>query len=146
MPHASIQFVWFFVFSSMVHYRFSITIFIFIYLFIWKKMKDLQITWTNFYSQQNIMFQLGNDTPLSIKWTATCLLQVPKNLAWGKQLAEIDSAGRTLTLLISGLYFITIWTQDYLQKPLLVNTIRHPICRCQLKFYHAKRKPYLYMV
>ncbi len=37
---------------------------------------------------------------------------------------------------------ITKWAQEYFQKPLLVNTIRRAICRCQLKIYHAKRKPY----
>ncbi len=33
---------------------------------------------------------------------------------------------------------ITKWAQEYCQKPLSVNTIRHAICRCQLKLYHAK--------
>ncbi len=33
---------------------------------------------------------------------------------------------------------ITKWAQEYFQKPLLVNTIRRAICRCQLKFYHAR--------
>ncbi len=33
--------------------------------------------------------------------------------------------------------------QEYFQKPLSVNTICHAICRCQLKLYHAKRKPYV---
>ncbi len=37
---------------------------------------------------------------------------------------------------------ITKWAQEYFQKPLSVNTI----CRCQLKLYHAKRKPYVNMV
>ncbi len=37
---------------------------------------------------------------------------------------------------------ISKWAQEYFQKPLLVNTIRCAICRCQLKLYHAKRKPY----
>ncbi len=41
---------------------------------------------------------------------------------------------------------ITIWAQEYFQKPLSVNTIRRAICRCQLKLYHAKRKPYVNMV
>ncbi len=41
---------------------------------------------------------------------------------------------------------ITKWAQEYLQKPLSVNRIRHAICRCQLKLYHAKRKPYVNMV
>ncbi len=41
---------------------------------------------------------------------------------------------------------ITKRAQEYFQKPLSVNTIRHAICRCQLKLYHAKRKPYVNMV
>ncbi len=41
---------------------------------------------------------------------------------------------------------ITKWAQEYFQKPLSVNTIHHTICRCQLKLYHAKRKPYVNMV
>ncbi len=41
---------------------------------------------------------------------------------------------------------ITKWAQEYFQKPLLVNTIRRAICRCQLKRYYAKRKPYVNMV
>ncbi len=41
---------------------------------------------------------------------------------------------------------ITKWAQEYLQKPVSVNTIRRAICRCQLKLYHAKRKPYVNMV
>ncbi len=32
------------------------------------------------------------------------------------------------------------------RKPLSINTIRRAICRCQLKLYHAKRKPYVNMV
>ncbi len=40
----------------------------------------------------------------------------------------------------------TKWAQEYFQKPLSVNTIRRAICRCQLKLYHAKRKPYVNMV
>ncbi len=41
---------------------------------------------------------------------------------------------------------ITKWAQEYFQKPLSVNTIHRAICRCQIKFYHAKRKPYVNMV
>ncbi len=41
---------------------------------------------------------------------------------------------------------ITKWAQEYFQKPLSVNTIRRAICRCQLRLYHAKRKPYVNMV
>ncbi len=38
---------------------------------------------------------------------------------------------------------ITKWAQEYFQKPL---SIRRAICRCQLKLYHEKRKPYVNMV
>ncbi len=41
---------------------------------------------------------------------------------------------------------ITKWAQEYFQKPLSVNTTCRAICRCQLKLYHAKRKPYVNMV
>ncbi len=41
---------------------------------------------------------------------------------------------------------ITKWTQEYFQKPLSVNTIHRAVCRCQLKLYNAKRKPYVKMV
>ncbi len=41
---------------------------------------------------------------------------------------------------------ITKWAPEYFQKPLSVNTIRRAICRCQLKLYHAKKKPYVNMV
>ncbi len=41
---------------------------------------------------------------------------------------------------------ITKWAQEYFDKPLLVNTIRHPIFRCHLKLYHAKIKSYVSIV
>ncbi len=41
---------------------------------------------------------------------------------------------------------ITKWAQKYFQKLLLVNTIHRAICRCQLKLYHVKMKPYVNMV
>ncbi len=41
---------------------------------------------------------------------------------------------------------ITKWAQEYFQKPLSVSTIRRAICRCQVKLYYAKRKPYVNMV
>ncbi len=41
---------------------------------------------------------------------------------------------------------ITKWAQEYFQKPPTVNTIHHAICRCQLKLYHAKRKPFVNIV
>ncbi len=48
--------------------------------------------------------------------------------------------------LIDSVIDITKWAQEYFQKPLSVNTIWIAICRCQLKLYHAKRKPYVNMV
>ncbi len=41
---------------------------------------------------------------------------------------------------------ITKWAQEYFQKPPTVNTIHQAICRCQLKLYHAKRKPFVNIV
>ncbi len=41
---------------------------------------------------------------------------------------------------------INEWAKEYFQKPLSVNTIHRAICRCQLKLYHLKRKPYVNMV
>ncbi len=38
------------------------------------------------------------------------------------------------------------WAQEYFQKPLSVKTTHRAICRCQLKLYHAKMKPYVNMV
>ncbi len=43
---------------------------------------------------------------------------------------------------LDSLIDITKWAQEYFQKPLSVNTIRRAICRCQIKLYNAKRKPY----
>ncbi len=40
---------------------------------------------------------------------------------------------------------VTKWAQEYFQKPLLVSTIRRAICRCQLKLFQAKIKPYVKM-
>ncbi len=55
-----------------------------------------------------------------------------------------EPSGDTASLI--GMIDISKWTQEYLQKPLSVNTIRRAICRCQLKLYHAKRKPYVNML
>ncbi len=52
----------------------------------------------------------------------------------------------SITHLHDSVIDITKWAQEYFQKPLSENTIRHAICRCQLKLYHAKRKPYVNMV
>lgn len=42
--------------------------------------------------------------------------------------------------------YVAKWAQGYFQKPVSVNTLRRAICRCQLKLYHAKRKPDVNMV
>ncbi len=41
---------------------------------------------------------------------------------------------------------ITTWAQEYFQKTLSVNTIHRAICRCRLKLYRSKNKPYLNMI
>ncbi len=41
---------------------------------------------------------------------------------------------------------ITTWAQEYFQKTLSVNTIHRAICRCRLKLYRSKKKPYLNMI
>ncbi len=41
---------------------------------------------------------------------------------------------------------ITTWAQEYFQKTLSVNTIHCDICRCRLKLYRSKKKPYLNMI
>ncbi len=51
-----------------------------------------------------------------------------------------------ITLRHDSVIDITKWAQEYFQKPLSVNTVRRAICRCQLKLYHAERKPYMNMV
>ncbi|MGL4878608.1 hypothetical protein [Paraclostridium dentum] len=38
---------------------------------------------------------------------------------------------------------ITAWAQEHFQKSLSVNTVRCAIQKCQIKLYHAKKKPYL---
>ncbi len=53
----------------------------------------------------------------------------------------LDNTASLIDMILS--FDITKWAQKYFQKPLSVNTIRRAICRCQLNFYHAKRKPYV---
>lgn len=38
---------------------------------------------------------------------------------------------------------ITTWAQEHFRKPLSVNTVRRNICKCKLKLYYAKWKPYV---
>lgn len=38
---------------------------------------------------------------------------------------------------------ITTWAQEYFRKPLSVTTVRRYICKCKLKLYYAKQKPFI---
>ena len=38
---------------------------------------------------------------------------------------------------------ITTWAQEHFRKPLSVNTVRRYICKCNLKLYYAKQKPFI---
>ncbi len=82
------------------------------------------------------MFKRRNLTLLSTKWAHF----------------KFDACNRSqksrhcITHLHDSVIDITKWAQEYFQKPLSVNKIRCAICRCQLKLYHAKRKPYVNMV
>ncbi len=58
----------------------------------------------------------------------------------------LDACGLRATYRHDSVIDISKWAQEYFQKPLSVNTMRCAICRCQLKLYHAKRKPYVNMV
>ncbi len=74
-----------------------------------------------------------------------CLRDKAENLCW---MPVVFGALRRhcITHRHDYLIDITKWAQEYIQKSLSVNTIRHAICRCQLKLYHAKSKPYVNMV
>ncbi len=48
--------------------------------------------------------------------------------------------------LISMILSLTLLNRPIILPENTVNTIRCAICRCQLKLYHAKRKPYVNMV
>ncbi len=73
-----------------------------------------------------------------------CIRDKAGNLCWMPLVfgPSDDTASLNGRILID----ITKWAQEYFQKPLSVNTIRRAIYRCQLKLYHAKRKPYVNMV
>ncbi len=69
--------------------------------------------------------------------------QIAKEINW----ALLDARGlRALTHWHDSVIDITKWAQEYLQKPLSINTTCRAICRCQIKLYCAKRKPYVNMV
>ncbi len=72
-----------------------------------------------------------------------CVRDKAEDLCWMP--VVFGPSGDTASL-IDSVIDITKWAQEYFQKPLSVNTIRRAICRCQLKLYHAKRKPFVNMV
>ncbi len=97
--------------------------------------------------------QISSSTVHNIikRFRETGEISVHKGQGWRPLLdAHAWSSGPQTTLHHSSAWFIVIditkWAQEYFQKPLSVNTIRCAICRCQLKLYHAKRKPYVNMV
>ncbi len=57
----------------------------------------------------------------------------------------LDARGHCIPHRHDSVIDITKWAQEYFQKPLSINTIHRAICICQLKLYHAKRKPYVKM-
>ncbi|XP_076588395.1 uncharacterized protein LOC143321716 isoform X2 [Chaetodon auriga] len=38
---------------------------------------------------------------------------------------------------------IASWAREHFGKPLSVNTVRRCLCKCKLRLYHARRKPYI---
>ncbi len=72
-----------------------------------------------------------------------CVRDKAEDLCWMPMV--FGPSGDTASL-IDSVIDITKWAQEYFQKPLSVNTIHRAICRCQLKLYHAKRKPFVNMV
>ncbi len=74
-----------------------------------------------------------------------CVRDKAEDLCWMPVVFR-PSDRHSITHLHDSVIDITKWAQEYFQKPLSENTIRHAICRCQLKLYHAKRKPYVNMV
>ncbi len=72
-----------------------------------------------------------------------CVRDKPEVLCW---MPVVFGPSDDTASLISMILSLTLLNQEYFQKPLSVNTIHRAICRCQLKLYHAKRKPYVNMV
>ncbi len=78
------------------------------------------------------------------KEKSLCVRDKAKDLCW---MPSDDALGQhCITHRHDSVIDITKWAQEYFQKSLSVNTIRHAICRCQLNLYHAKSKPYVNMV
>ncbi len=71
-----------------------------------------------------------------------CVRDKAEDLCWMP--VVFGSSDDTASLI--GMILSLTLLKEYFQKPLSVNTIRRTICWCQLKLYHAKRKPYVNMV
>ncbi len=97
------------------------------------------------------MFKWRNCTLLSTKWAHFKTGEISVRKGQGR-IPLLDARGlralrwHCITHRHDSVIDITKWAQEYFQKPLSVNTIRRVICRCQLKLYHAKRKPYVNIV
>ncbi len=77
---------------------------------------------------------------------ATSVKKVGKGATQGwKSFGPSDNTAALIGMILS-LTLLNGPMQECFQKPLSVNRIRHAICRCQPKLYHAKRKPYVNMV
>ncbi len=85
--------------------------------------------------------KMGRGSPICERVRKKIVENVKNNVPQRQIAKALQISSSTVHVIV-----ITKWAQEYFQKPLLVNTIRRAICRCQLKLYHAKRKPYVNMV
>ncbi len=107
--------------------------------------------WKLMNTQNAKALQISSSTVHNImnRFTETGEISVHKEQGWRPLL---DARGlrslrrHCITHRHDSVIDITEWAQEYFQKPLSVNTIHRAICRCQLKLYHAKMKPYVNMV
>ncbi len=88
---------------------------------------------------------MGRGSPICER-VSKKIVEYFKNNVHQRQIAKALQISSSTVHNIMKNHDITKWAQEYFQKPLSVNTIRRAICRCQLKLYHAKRKPYVNMV
>ncbi len=113
---------------------------------------------TLMYKQQTLIVSINFTKIINVFFKSDCLITMlfqgqqrfwPRNMSY---LVKSGSAGlrglrrHCITHQHDPVIDITKWAQEYFQKPLSVNTVRRAICRCQLKLYHAKRKPFVNMV
>ncbi len=77
--------------------------------------------------------------------TSLCVRDKAEDLCWTPVVFGPSDDTASLISMILSLTLLN-GPRNTSQKPLSVNTIRCAICRCQLKLYHAKWKPYVNMV